>query len=65
MDLSVASSLHACASHHKDHKNTWTIPLERWHGILQNTCGAHAHKLHRINDTKNDKSPSSAKNQKI
>ena len=21
-------TLHACASHHRDHKNTWTIPLE-------------------------------------
>ena len=56
MDLSVASSLHgnkitadkdlerwhACASHHRDHKNTWHTPLERWHDILQNTCRAHA-----------------------
>ena len=33
-------------------KNTWTTPLERWHGILQNTCRAHAQKMHRINDTK-------------
>ena len=45
-------TLHACASHHKDHKNTWTIPMERWHGILQNTCRAHAQKMHRLNDTK-------------
>ena len=40
------------ASHHRDHKNTWTTPLERWHGILQNTCRAHAQKMHRLNDTK-------------
>ena len=45
-------TLHACASHHRDHKNTWHTPLERWHGILQNTCIAHAHKMHRLNDTK-------------
>ena len=45
-------TLHACASHHRDHKNTWTTPLERWNGILQNTCRAHAQKMHRINDTK-------------
>ena len=45
-------SLHACASPHRDHKNTWTIPLERWHGILQNTCRAHAQKMHRLKDTK-------------
>ena len=45
-------TLHACDSHHRDHKNTWTIPLERWHGILQNTCRANAQKMHRINDTK-------------
>ena len=45
-------TLHACASHHRDHKNTWTTPLERWHSILQNTCRAHAQKMHRINDTK-------------
>ena len=58
-------TLHACASHHRDHKNTWTTPLERWHGILQNTCRAHAQKMHRLNDTKNDKSPSSDKNQRL
>ena len=45
-------TLHACASHHRDHKNTWHTPLEIWHGIQQNTCRAHAHKMHRINDTK-------------
>ena len=45
-------TLHACASHHRDHKNTWHTPLERWHGIQQNTCRAHAHKMHRENDTK-------------
>ena len=45
-------TLHARASHHKDYKNTWTIPLERWYGILQNTCRAHAQKMHRLNDTK-------------
>ena len=45
-------SLHACASHHRDHKNTWNTPLERWHGILKNTCRAHAYKMHRLNVTK-------------
>ena len=45
-------TLHACASHHRDHKNTWHTPLERWHGIQQNTCRAHAHKMHRLNTTK-------------
>ena len=45
-------SLHACASHHRDQKNTWHTPLERWHGIQQNTCRAHAHKMHRLNATK-------------
>ena len=39
-------SLHACASHHIDHKNTWLAPLERWHGIDQNTCRAHTHRMH-------------------
>ena len=33
-------------------KNTWHTPLERWHGIKQNTCRAYAHKMHRLNDTK-------------
>ena len=45
-------TLHACSSHQKDHKNTLTTPLERWHGIRQNTCRAHAQKMHRLNDTK-------------
>ena len=45
-------SLHACASHQRDHKNKWHTPLEIWHGIQQNTCRAHAHKMHRLNDTK-------------
>ena len=45
-------TLHPCASHHRDHKNTWTTPLERWHGIIQNTCRALAHKMHRLNATK-------------
>ena len=45
-------SLHACASHHRGHKNTWHTPLERWHGTQQNTCRVHAHKMHRLNDTK-------------
>ena len=45
-------TLHACASHHRDHQNTWTTPLKIWHGILQNTCRAHAQKMHIINDTK-------------
>ena len=45
-------TLHACASHHRDHKNTWHTPLERWHGIQQNTCRPHAHKMQRFKDTK-------------
>ena len=45
-------TLHACAIHHRDHKNTWTTPLEIRHGILQNTCRAHAQKMHRFKDTK-------------
>ena len=45
-------SLHACASHHIDHKNTWHTPLQRWHGIDQNTCRAHAHKMHTSIATK-------------
>ena len=45
-------TLHACASHHRDHKNTWHIPLEIWHGIHQNTCRTHAHKMHGNKDTK-------------
>ena len=45
-------SLHACSSHHRDHKNTWHTPLERWHDIQQNTCRTHAHKMHRLKDTK-------------
>ena len=45
-------SLHACASHYRDPKNTWHTPLKRWHGIQQNTCRAHDHKTHRLNDTK-------------
>ena len=39
-------SLHACASHHIDHKNTWHTPLERWHGIDQNTCRHQPHRMH-------------------
>ena len=39
-------SLHACASHQIDHKNTWHTPLERWHGIAQNTCRAQPHRMH-------------------
>ena len=45
-------SLYACDSHHRDHKNTWHTPLERWHGIQQNTCRADAHKMHSLKDTK-------------
>ena len=45
-------TLHACASHHRDYENTCTTPLEIWHGILQNTYRAHAHKMHRLNETK-------------
>ena len=41
-------TLHACASHHSDHKNTWHAPLERCHGIQQNTCRAHAHMQHTL-----------------
>ena len=48
----IEPTLHACASHHRDHKNTWNTPLERWHGILQNTCRSHAHKMHRLNGNK-------------
>ena len=40
------ASLHACASHHIDHKNTWHTPLERWHGIDQNTCRHQPHRMH-------------------
>ena len=45
-------TLHACASHQRDHKNTWTTPQERKYGILQNTGRDHAHKMQRLNDTK-------------
>ena len=45
-------TLDACASHDRDQKNTWSTPLERFHRILQNTCRAHAQKMHRLNDTK-------------
>ena len=52
--LSHAMALHNCKQLQEwiKYKNTWTIPLERWHGILQNTCRAHAQKMHRLNDTK-------------
>ena len=39
-------SLHACASHHIDHKNTWQEPLKRRHGIVQNTYRHQPHKMH-------------------
>ena len=58
-------TLHGCATHHRDHQNIWTTPLERWHGILQNTCRAHAQKDAQIKRYKNNKSPSSAMNQQI
>ena len=45
-------SLHACASHHRDHKNTWPTPLERWHGIQQNTCRAQDHRRQTLNMAK-------------
>ena len=41
-------SLHACASHHIDHKNTWIAPLEIWHGIDQNTCRHQPHRMHTL-----------------
>ena len=39
-------SLHACASHHIDHKNTWHTPLQRRHSINQNTCRHQPHRMH-------------------
>ena len=45
-------SLHACASHHIDHKNTWHTPLERWLGIDQNTCRHQPHRMHTSNMAK-------------
>ena len=46
-------------------KNTWTTPLERWHGILQNTCRAQDHSMHTLIMAKNDKSAFVDKNLKL
>ena len=45
-------SLHASASHHIDHKNTWHTPVEIWHDIDQNTCRHQPHRMHTSNMAK-------------
>ena len=40
------ATLHACASHHRDLKNTRLAPMLRWHDFVQNTCRAQPHRMH-------------------
>ena len=46
------ATLHVCASHHIDPKDTREAPLQRWHYLVQNTCRAHVHRMHTQNATK-------------
>ena len=45
-------SLHAFASHHRDHKNTWHTPFEIWQNPQENVCRAHGRIMHTKNHGK-------------
>ena len=44
--------LHACASHHRAHKNTRLTPLQRWHEDAPKSCKHDAQRMHTQNAMK-------------